>query len=150
MFIQRLLILGVLLLNVGHAQAAARFEPQQWYWLIKETGQVYSAATDSTVPPDDEGYNQAVKEHRYTIIASEAELQEVLVKLGLRFDLKTRLQAVFTGLPVETQAALGPLAAAVLMFLENNNPEAAKLVIKNAQIPADLEPLRAQMLGMFP
>lgn len=60
-----------------------------------------------------------------------------------------KLHAVFVTLPVEQQAAFGPLAASVLMFLQQNNPTAAKLVIQDAQIPAELESVRAQMLEAF-
>jgi hypothetical protein len=63
--------------------------------------------------------------------------------------LLDRLKAMFSALPTSTQATLGPLAAAVFMFLTQNNPEAAKLVIQQATIPAELEPLRQQMLGAF-
>lgn len=60
-----------------------------------------------------------------------------------------QLKDIFVGLPEATQAQLGPLASAVYMFLEQDNPTVAKLVIEGAQIPAELEAVRAQMLGKF-
>ena len=60
-----------------------------------------------------------------------------------------QLKTIFTSLPTETQADLGPLAAAVYMFLDQNNPEAAKLVIERAQVPKELDELRAALLSKF-
>lgn len=63
--------------------------------------------------------------------------------------LTQELEALFVSLPLELQAALGPLAATVDLFMSKNNPAAAKLVIAGATIPAELEELRAAMLGKF-
>lgn len=61
-----------------------------------------------------------------------------------------QLKAIFTSVPIETQADLGPLAASVFLFISQNNPEAAKFVIARAVIPPELQALQAQMLALFP
>ena len=61
-----------------------------------------------------------------------------------------QLKAIFSTLDEDTQADLGPLAAAVFMYLDHGNPAVAKRVVERAQIPAELEPLRKEMLGRFP
>lgn len=61
-----------------------------------------------------------------------------------------QLKEIFVSLPVTAQAEFGTLASAVFMFLQQNNPDAAKLVIENADVPEDLQGLKVQMLEVFP
>lgn len=63
--------------------------------------------------------------------------------------LKDSLKALFISLPIAQQVALGQVSAAVLMFLENGNPAAAKATIKAATVPQELEDLRTQLLSVF-
>jgi hypothetical protein len=63
--------------------------------------------------------------------------------------LLDQLTAIFTVLPLEAQAQFGPLAAAVFLFLDQNNPLAAQLVIQNAQVSPELEEIKSEMLSIF-
>jgi hypothetical protein len=64
--------------------------------------------------------------------------------------LQTQLNALFElALTPEQQADLAPLKAAVKLELEQGRANIAKLIIQRATIPAELEPLRQQMLGAF-
>lgn len=60
-----------------------------------------------------------------------------------------KLKAVFASLAADEQAAFGQVAASVLMFVQFGNDAAAKLVIQNTSIPAELEAVKAQLLACF-
>lgn len=64
-------------------------------------------------------------------------------------DLMQALNRVFSSLSADVQADLSPLAAAVKMHLENDNPIVARKIIERAKIPAELEPVRQSMLEKF-
>lgn len=64
--------------------------------------------------------------------------------------LSGKLTAIFESLPLELQADFAPLKAAVKLELDQGHMDVAKLIIQRAKVPAELEPLRAQMLEAFP
>lgn len=53
-------------------------------------------------------------------------------------------------LPPETQADLAVLKAAVKMELEQDRDAIARLIIERANIPAELETIRQQLLELLP
>lgn len=63
--------------------------------------------------------------------------------------LVDQLKSDFTQLSPDQQGAFGPLAAAVFLYLSQDNPAAAKAVIEQASVPSELEPLRQAMLAKF-
>lgn len=73
----------------------------------------------------------------------------VIVPYTLPLSLLDALKALFTNLDENTQADLGPLAAAVYMYLDQGNPVVAKKVIERATIDPQLEPVRTAMLEKF-
>lgn len=62
-------------------------------------------------------------------------------------DKITQLKTLFTALPVAQQAAFGPVAASVLMFLENGNQAAAVKTVEDVTVPAELEAVKTALLG---
>jgi uncharacterized protein YfaP (DUF2135 family) len=65
--------------------------------------------------------------------------------------LTNQLNAIFEqSLAPELQADLAPLKAAVKLELDQGRANIAKLIIQRATIPVELEPLRTQMLEVFP
>lgn len=62
-----------------------------------------------------------------------------------------RLNEFFTAnLPDEAQADFAPLKVSVRQAMEEGRPNIAKLIIQRATVPEELEPLRAQLLALFP
>lgn len=65
--------------------------------------------------------------------------------------LVEQLNAFFTAnLPDETQADFAHLKVSVRQAMEESRPNIAKLIIQRATIPPELEPLRVQLLTLFP
>ncbi len=62
--------------------------------------------------------------------------------------LQDRLNELYLSLPLEAQADLGPLRAAVKLELEADPPrlDVVRLIIERAQIPPELESARTQFL----
>ena len=63
--------------------------------------------------------------------------------------LDQQLNAVFSSLPLETQADFAPLKAAVKLELDQAHIEIASLIIQRASIPAELESARQTMLDIL-
>lgn len=64
--------------------------------------------------------------------------------------LAEQLNQVFSELPIEQQADLSPLKAAVKLELDLGNTMLAQLIITRAIIPSGLETIRQAMLALFP
>lgn len=60
-----------------------------------------------------------------------------------------RLDAKFKQLPITTQAKLYPLKAALKLALETGEFNVAVEIISSAEVPAELEPVRASLLEEF-
>lgn len=104
---------------------------------VGNTG-VYSDAADYPEPPPSrEGFEWVPGEP-----PADAEVYRPL-------DLAGRLNEMFQALDPVAQADLAPLKAAVKLELDQGRLEIARLVIGRAQIPADMETLRQQMLACF-
>lgn len=63
--------------------------------------------------------------------------------------LADRLKALNSGLPADIRAQLAPLRAGLKELLAEGDLEAGKVLIQDATIPAELEPVRTQMLTEF-
>jgi hypothetical protein len=63
--------------------------------------------------------------------------------------LAQQLDVVFSSLPLETQADFAPLKAAVKLELDQDHTEIASLIIQRATIPAELETVRQNLLGIL-
>lgn len=63
--------------------------------------------------------------------------------------LSEQLHGMFEVLAPELQADLAPLKAAVKLELDQGRVDIARLIIERAPVPAELEPLRKQMLEAF-
>lgn len=59
------------------------------------------------------------------------------------------LNTIFESLPLESQADLAPLKAAVKLELEQGRLEMVKLIIQRAAVPVELEVVKTQMLNVF-
>jgi len=60
-----------------------------------------------------------------------------------------KLVSVFSSLADAEQAAFGAVAASVLMFVQFNNPAAAKLVIQSVPVTPDLQAKKDALLAVF-
>lgn len=61
----------------------------------------------------------------------------------------TQLETMFNSQVAAVRAQFFTLKAAVKLALEQGDIEAAILIIQNAPVPPELEPLRQQMLGVL-
>jgi hypothetical protein len=66
-----------------------------------------------------------------------------------KVSLKDQLKAILTTLSPEVQAQFGEVAAAIELAIENGEPNVASLELQALTLPADLEPVRAQMLAVI-
>jgi len=67
----------------------------------------------------------------------------------VQVSLSDQLKAIVLALPDSVQAQFAEVAAGVDLALRNGKPEVAKLEIQALTLPAELEPVRTKMLGVF-
>lgn len=63
--------------------------------------------------------------------------------------LETQLSNIYDAQSVDVRASLAPLRAAVKLELELGHYDVVLAIIQNATIPAELETVRTQLLGVL-
>lgn len=62
---------------------------------------------------------------------------------------KDQIKAVFAALPIEVKVQFATAAAAVYLYLDNQDPEAAAAVIQATPVPDELTSVKTQLLSIL-
>lgn len=83
---------------------------------------------------------------------AQRQVDEAAFQEAVNTDQRTlleRLSGMVDALSDEVQAALSQAITGAYVALSNNRPNVAKIIVQNATIPPELEPLREAILAEF-
>jgi len=113
-------------------------------WQTTETGDI---AVTFLTPTEGEG---EPTERTVTITAAEVAALEAATPPVDPAPLTDRLKTYLDSQPAAVRAMFEPLRRPVWDALERGDHEVAKILIENAEVPAELEDQRQAMLAEFP